>query len=81
MSKRFPMTPPKPERVCWGCDLYCRADDMRCGNGSIATSHPSELFGSDWMSWGIDATAEVNAPGSSAPASVGIVSKGQDQGQ
>ena len=26
-----------------------------CGNGSIATPHPSELFGDDWMSWGLDA--------------------------
>jgi hypothetical protein len=26
-----------------------------CGNGSVATLHPSELFGEDWMNWGLDA--------------------------
>jgi hypothetical protein len=26
-----------------------------CGIGSVATLHPSELFGDDWMSWGLDA--------------------------
>lgn len=28
---------------------------MQCGNGSIATPHPSELFGDDWQDWGLDA--------------------------
>jgi hypothetical protein len=48
--KRTPMIPlnPKyPERVCWGCDKYCPADDLRCGNGTIRTPHPKELFGFD----------------------------------
>lgn len=31
---------------------------MLCGNGSAATLHPSELFGDDWMSWGLTAQAE-----------------------
>jgi hypothetical protein len=42
------MHPPHPERICWGCDLYCPADDLRCGNGTIRTPHPVELFGEDW---------------------------------
>jgi hypothetical protein len=28
---------------------------MVCGNGSVAKLHPSELFGDDWMTWGLDA--------------------------
>jgi hypothetical protein len=30
---------------------------MICGNGSVATLHPSELFGDDWMQWGQDGVA------------------------
>lgn len=55
MSKPFPVRPAHPERICWGCDRYCKADDLMCGNGSVATLHPSELFGDDWLSWGLDA--------------------------
>ena len=49
MSKKFPLNPAHPERICWGCDRYCPVDDMVCGNGSVATLHPAELFGSDWL--------------------------------
>ena len=52
MAKKFPTVPSHPERVCWGCDHYCPAGDMRCGNGSDRTPHPSELFGEDWRNWG-----------------------------
>lgn len=55
MAKRFPINPLHPERVCWGCDRYCAADSMACGNGSVRTLHPAELFGEDWMSFGLDA--------------------------
>lgn len=48
MAKIFPILPKHPERICWGCDLYCPAGDMACGNGSDRTQHPSELFGADW---------------------------------
>lgn len=48
MRKRFPLLPAHPERVCWGCDKYCPAASMACGNGSDRTPHPSELFGPDW---------------------------------
>lgn len=54
MSKKFPANPPNPERICWGCDKYCPADSMACGNGSDRTQHPVEIFGKDWMSWGLD---------------------------
>ena len=43
--------PQHPERVCWGCDKYCRADRLACGNGSERTPHPIELFGPDWLEW------------------------------
>ena len=51
-AKKFPQAPAHPERVCWGCDLYCPESDMRCGNGSDRTPHPAELFGDDWAEWG-----------------------------
>lgn len=50
-AKRFPVNPPHPERNCWGCDRYCAADGLLCGNGSERTQHPAELFGSDWAAW------------------------------
>jgi hypothetical protein len=52
MAKRFPTHPRHPERVCWGCDRYCAATDLVCGNGSERTQHPVELFGDDWAEWG-----------------------------
>lgn len=51
MTKRFPDNPPHPERNCWGCDRYCAANGMLCGNGSERTQHPAELFGPDWAQW------------------------------
>jgi hypothetical protein len=47
----FPIHPQHPERICWGCDKFCPADDLRCGNGSIRSPHPVELFGDDWWEW------------------------------
>ena len=49
--KRIVMNPSNPERICWGCDKYCSADDLACGNGTIRTPHPVELFGDDWLEW------------------------------
>jgi hypothetical protein len=46
---KVPHAPKHPERVCWGCDRYCPADDMVCGNGTIRAPHPIELFGEDWL--------------------------------
>ena len=48
---RIPVAPTHPERICWGCDHYCPADDLRCGNGTVRTMHPLELFGEDWLEW------------------------------
>lgn len=51
MAKKFPIHPANPHKVCWGCDKYCSADAMVCGNGSVRTPHPLELFGEDWETW------------------------------
>jgi hypothetical protein len=51
VAKKFPINPPHPERNCWGCEQYCPATDLRCGNGSERTQHPAELFGPDWDTW------------------------------
>lgn len=51
MAKRFPDEPAHPERTCWGCDRYCAAGAMACGNGSDRTQHPVELFGPGWQDW------------------------------
>ncbi len=48
---KIPLKPVHPERICWGCDKYCPADDLRCGNGTVRTMHPIELFGDDWLDW------------------------------
>ncbi|MBS1819140.1 MAG: DUF3079 domain-containing protein [Acidobacteria bacterium] len=48
---KIPLHPKNPERVCWGCDKYCAATDLACGNGTIRTQHPVELFGDDWLEW------------------------------
>lgn len=60
-TKRFPANPAHPERVCWGCDRYCPATDMACGNGSDRTQHPAELFGPDWAAWLPPTEADKNA--------------------
>lgn len=49
--KKFPTHPKHPEKICWGCDLYCPASDLACGNGADRTQHPIELFGEDWLEW------------------------------
>jgi len=67
MAKKFPLHPANPERICWGCDRYCPADSLMCGNGTVATMHPSELFGDDWMEWGIDTEAKDPAAAAEPP--------------
>lgn len=54
MAKKFPVNPAHPERTCWGCDRYCAADAMICGNGTERTQHPVETFGEGWEGWGLD---------------------------
>ena len=56
---KLPLNPARPERICWGCDRYCAADDLRCGNGTIRTQHPVELFGEGWNDWGLAAADDV----------------------
>ena len=46
-----PVAPKHPERICWGCNKYCPESDLACGNGTIRTPHPIELFGDDWLEW------------------------------
>lgn len=48
VAKRFPIYPPHPERICWGCERLCPVTHMVCGNGKERTEHPSELFGEGW---------------------------------
>ncbi len=62
MVKKFPNNPAHPERTCWGCDRYCAADALACGNGSERTQHPAELFGDDWAEWGLDAPESPSPP-------------------
>jgi hypothetical protein len=52
--QKFPLNPKHPERICWGCDKYCPADNLMCGNGSGRTEHPAEIMGEDWYAWGLD---------------------------
>lgn len=54
MAKKFPIRPAHPERTCWGCDRYCAADAMICGNGTERTQHPIETFGEGWEREGLD---------------------------
>jgi len=49
--KQSVVRPAHPERICWGCPKYCSAEDLACGNGTIRTPHPLELFGEDWLAW------------------------------
>ena len=67
MAKKFPLHPKHPERICWGCDKYCPADSLACGNGSARTPHPAEMLGDDWYTygdWGLDVDTP---PASSKP--------------
>lgn len=71
MAKKFPLHPPHPERICWGCDKYCPVDSLACGNGSDRTQHPIELLGEDWFeygSWDLDT-------GTEAPRTTGAANK------
>ena len=71
MVKKFPLNPAHPERTCWGCDRYCAADAMQCGNGSERSQHPAELFGPDWAEWEPPSAGEAPAqqqPAASQPA-------------
>ena len=67
-AKRFPANPPHPERNCWGCDRYCAANAMLCGNGSERTQHPVETFGPGWETWsGIPVPVVTKVPEEDLP--------------
>lgn len=59
--------PKHPERLCWGCDLLCPANSLRCGNGTERTQHPSELFGPDWLAPADAGPAEDDASAAAPP--------------
>ena len=65
VARNIPAHPGHPERICWGCEHYCPADAMRCGNGTERAQHPVELWGEDWLEYGLDADAarEPQSPG------------------
>ena len=59
MAKHFPLNPKHPERICWGCDRYCPAQSLACGNGSGRVMHPAETQGEHWYEdWGIEPLPE-----------------------
>lgn len=39
--------PRHPERICWGCDKYCSANNLACREDRL--SHPIEIEGYDWF--------------------------------
>ena len=75
MAKRFPLNPARPHLICWGCDRYCPADSMACGNGSVRAQHPAELFGEDWHEWGMDAGAGDHASSASTSSKADSTSR------
>ena len=56
---KIAINPKYPERLCWGCEKLCPANDLRCGNGTIRTQHPAELFGENWIEWELQNSAEL----------------------
>lgn len=67
--KRSLLQPRHPERVCWGCDRFCSAADLGCGNGKDRVQHPVEVLGDDWQLAFPDLAepAGGQAPSSAAP--------------
>ncbi|WP_233872061.1 DUF3079 domain-containing protein [Paraburkholderia adhaesiva] len=79
MARVFPIHPKHPERICWGCDRYCAADALSCGNGSGRTPHPIEMLGDDWLEygdWGIEAPKAAPA---AAPSPAVATAAGQGE--
>ena len=55
-KSKIALNPKYPERVCWGCEKLCSANDLSCGNGTIRTQHRVELFGEHWLESELDLT-------------------------
>jgi hypothetical protein len=70
---KIPIHPSHPERICWGCDKLCPADDMRCGNGTVRAAHPVELFGDDWFEWSKAREAAAGAESQAAGGESGVI--------
>ena len=64
---KIPLHPKNPDRICWGCDKFCPAESLACGNGTIRTQHPIELFGEDWLEWAEQRDSQ-GAPPSTHPS-------------
>jgi DUF3079 family protein len=62
---KIPLHPKNPDRICWGCGKFCPAESLACGNGTIRTQHPIELFGEDWLEWAEQRESQMHdsAPG------------------
>jgi len=71
-ARKIPLNPKHPERICWGCDKFCPASSLGCGNGSERTPHPAELFGEDWYEWALGENPEASAHISPLPRSTGV---------
>ena len=69
--RRILARPAHPDRICWGCDKYCPGDDLACGNGTIRTPHPCELFGDDWLEWSRREAADRSGLGEAGPGRPG----------
>ena len=69
--QKFPTHPKHPERICWGCEKLCPADDLCCGNGTIRAPHPVELFGDDWWEWSQEQAREEASDSGSRPETEG----------
>jgi len=77
VAEKIPTHPTHPERICWGCDRYCPVNSLACGNGTERALHPVELFGEDWLAWGLDAPDQVQKIGPEPLAEPDIVFKKQ----
>jgi hypothetical protein len=51
------MRPKHPERICWGCERYCPANDLSCREDRVA--HPIEFFGGSWEIGNLAISQEV----------------------
>jgi Protein of unknown function (DUF3079) len=60
-----PFAARQPGASLLGLQQVLPGDDLACGNGTIRTPHPCELFGDDWLEWslgkGTDSAASPTA--------------------